>query len=187
MTTAGLYASIPPQQFNSRRLPFLCVAGNLLRLSDGRLCYLDFGMMGSVDSTTRMALIRATLHLVNREFPSLTEDLMTLGFLPQGTDKSTVVPAITSVFEVSSIGPLGKVVHNDAHSYTIIGTYSHLLASIRIPSYSFAFTRTHLHPLTHICRLLQPFPLPCRVIHLQSGLLTFCHVRLHSFPYICIH
>ncbi len=40
--------------------------GNLLRTPDGRLAYLDFGMMGSIERPIRQALIRATLHLVNR-------------------------------------------------------------------------------------------------------------------------
>lgn len=41
-----------------------CAAGNLLRLRDGRLAYLDFGMMGQIPTTTRNALMTATLHLV---------------------------------------------------------------------------------------------------------------------------
>ena len=45
--------------------------GNLLRTRDGRLAYLDFGMCGSVDRRIRQNLMRATLHLVNREFGEL--------------------------------------------------------------------------------------------------------------------
>ena len=45
-------------------------------------------------------LIRATLHLVNREFGSLADDFMTLGLLPPGSDKNTIVPALTGVFQV---------------------------------------------------------------------------------------
>lgn len=64
-------------------------------MSDGQLCYLDFGMMGQIDKPTRRALIRATLHLVNREYNQLAEDFVTLGFLPSGADKSLIVPALT--------------------------------------------------------------------------------------------
>lgn len=42
--------------------------GNLLRTPDGRLAYLDFGMMGQIDERVRNALMTATLHLVNREY-----------------------------------------------------------------------------------------------------------------------
>lgn len=60
--------------------------GNILRMRDGRLCYLDFGMMGSIDRATRQALIRATLHMVNREFEELASDFVTLGLLPEDSD-----------------------------------------------------------------------------------------------------
>ena len=63
-------------------------AGNILRMTDGRLCYLDFGMMGRVDRATRQALIRATLHMVNREFDALATDFVTLGLLPEDSRAS---------------------------------------------------------------------------------------------------
>ena len=75
--------------------------GNLLKLADGRLCYLDFGMMGSIDLKVRDALLRATLHLVNREYDKLADDFVALGFLPPGSDRSKVIPALTSVFQVT--------------------------------------------------------------------------------------
>ncbi|KAI7842632.1 hypothetical protein COHA_003736 [Chlorella ohadii] len=74
--------------------------GNLLRTRDGKLAYLDFGMMGEVDATIRRGLMRATLHLVNREFEALADDFVTLGMLPkaEGNEKEAIVPALTSVF-----------------------------------------------------------------------------------------
>lgn len=57
-------------------------------MTDGRLCYLDFGMMGRIDRTTRQALIRATLHMVNREFDALATDFVTLGLLPEDAPAS---------------------------------------------------------------------------------------------------
>eukprot|EP00892_Ulva_mutabilis_P005960 jgi/Ulvmu1/3736/UM173_0009.1 len=68
--------------------------GNILRMRDGRLCYLDFGMMGHIDRATRQALIRATLHMVNREFEELASDFVTLGLLPEDSDAT--VPEITA-------------------------------------------------------------------------------------------
>ena len=50
--------------------------------------YLDFGMMGRIDAKTRQALVRATLHMVNREFDSLAEDFVTLGMLPDDSTAS---------------------------------------------------------------------------------------------------
>ena len=72
--------------------------GNLLKTKDGKLAYLDFGMMGSIDANIRQGLIRATLHLVNREYGALAEDFITLGMLPSDADREAVVPALTAVF-----------------------------------------------------------------------------------------
>lgn len=71
-------------------------AGNILRMRDGRLCYLDFGMMGRIDERTRRGLVRATLHMVNREFDSLAEDFVTLGLLPDDapTSRADIVVAL---------------------------------------------------------------------------------------------
>jgi predicted unusual protein kinase regulating ubiquinone biosynthesis (AarF/ABC1/UbiB family) len=69
--------------------------GNLLKTRDGRLAYIDFGMMGSIEPSVRQGLIRATLHLVNREYELLAEDFVTLGFLPRGSDMDAVIPALT--------------------------------------------------------------------------------------------
>ena len=71
--------------------------GNLLKTLDGRLAYIDFGMMGSIEPPVRQALIRATLHLVNREFERLAEDFVALGLLPRGADMDEVIPALTGV------------------------------------------------------------------------------------------
>jgi predicted unusual protein kinase regulating ubiquinone biosynthesis (AarF/ABC1/UbiB family) len=68
-------------------------------MRDGRLCYLDFGMMGHIDIRTRQALIRATLHMVNREFESLAADFVTLGMLPENSSasRSDIITALTGV------------------------------------------------------------------------------------------
>ena len=45
--------------------------GNLLAMADGRLCYLDFGMMSEVSRESRTGLIQAVVHLVNRNLETL--------------------------------------------------------------------------------------------------------------------
>lgn len=61
-------------------------------------------MMGSVDPTIRRGLIRATLHLTNREYAALADDFITLGFLPTGSNKAEIVPALTGVRRVCILG-----------------------------------------------------------------------------------
>ena len=72
--------------------------GNLLALADGRLAYLDFGMMSEVSRAARTGLIQAVVHLVNRNFSSLSKDFVSLGFLSEEVDLEPIVPAFESVF-----------------------------------------------------------------------------------------
>ncbi|KAG5188491.1 ABC1 family protein [Tribonema minus] len=76
--------------------------GNLLRMPDGRLAYLDFGMMCSVPADQRYALVGATLGLQNKDIGMVANNLVKLGFLPDETRLDIVVPALEqAVFEAS--------------------------------------------------------------------------------------
>ncbi len=72
--------------------------GNLLAMKDGRLCYLDFGMMSEVSRESRTGLIQAVVHLVNRNFGRLSKDFVTLGFLAEDVNLEPIVPAFEKVF-----------------------------------------------------------------------------------------
>ncbi len=72
--------------------------GNLLALKDGRLCYLDFGMMSEVSRDSRSGLIQAVVHLVNKNFDKLSNDFVKLGFLSKEVDLEPIVPAFQDVF-----------------------------------------------------------------------------------------
>ncbi len=72
--------------------------GNLLALSDGRLCYLDFGMMSEITRESRTGLIQAVVHLVNRNFKKLSKDFVQLGFLSEDIDLEPIIPAFEKVF-----------------------------------------------------------------------------------------
>ncbi len=72
--------------------------GNLLALPDGRIAYLDFGMMSEVKRSARTGLIQAVVHLVNKDFDKLAKDFVRLGFLNQEVDLQPIVPAFAKVF-----------------------------------------------------------------------------------------
>ncbi|GJR55487.1 uncharacterized AarF domain-containing protein kinase, chloroplastic isoform X1 [Tanacetum coccineum] len=73
--------------------------GNLLRTYDGKLAYLDFGMMGEFRQELRDGFIEACIHLINRDYDSLAKDFVTLGLLPATADKEEVTKALTGVFQ----------------------------------------------------------------------------------------
>ena len=72
--------------------------GNLLAMPEGKLAYLDFGMMSEIKPYQRYGLIEAIVHLVNRDFEGLANDYVKLEFLTPDTDLTPIVPAFAAVF-----------------------------------------------------------------------------------------
>ncbi len=72
--------------------------GNLLATPDGKLAYLDFGMMSEIELYQRYGLIEAVVHMVNRDFDGLAHDYVKLGFLTPETDLTPIIPAFARVF-----------------------------------------------------------------------------------------
>ncbi|MBD2298231.1 AarF/ABC1/UbiB kinase family protein [Nostoc sp. FACHB-190] len=72
--------------------------GNLLATPDGKLAYLDFGMMSEIQPPQRYGLIEAIVHVVNRDFEGLAQDYVKLDFLTPDTDLTPIIPAFARVF-----------------------------------------------------------------------------------------
>ncbi|MDZ7961508.1 MAG: AarF/ABC1/UbiB kinase family protein [Aulosira sp. DedQUE10] len=72
--------------------------GNLLATLDGKLAYLDFGMMSEIKPPQRYGLIEAIVHVVNRDFEGLAKDYVKLDFLSPETDLTPIIPAFARVF-----------------------------------------------------------------------------------------
>ncbi|MEO1094368.1 MAG: AarF/ABC1/UbiB kinase family protein [Cyanobacteria bacterium J06638_28] len=72
--------------------------GNLLAMANGKLAYLDFGMMSEVKPYQRYGLIEAVVHMVNRDFEGLANDYVKLEFLTPDTDLRPITPALAEVF-----------------------------------------------------------------------------------------
>lgn len=72
--------------------------GNLLATMDGKLAYLDFGMMSQIQPPQRYGLLEAIVHVVNRDFQGLAQDYVKLDFLTPDTDLTPIIPAFSRVF-----------------------------------------------------------------------------------------
>jgi predicted unusual protein kinase regulating ubiquinone biosynthesis (AarF/ABC1/UbiB family) len=72
--------------------------GNLLAMPNGKLAYLDFGMMSEINVEQRYGLLNAIVHIVNREFDALAYDYVRLGFLTPDVDVSPIIPALAKIF-----------------------------------------------------------------------------------------
>ncbi|KAL3906035.1 MAG: hypothetical protein SGILL_009441, partial [Bacillariaceae sp.] len=69
-------------------------AGNLLACPDGRLCYLDFGMMSYAERAQRNGFLLAVVHIVNRDWGELVRVYQRLGFIPLDTDVTPIETAL---------------------------------------------------------------------------------------------
>jgi predicted unusual protein kinase regulating ubiquinone biosynthesis (AarF/ABC1/UbiB family) len=72
--------------------------GNLLAMENGKLAYLDFGMMSEIKPNQSYALINAVVHIVNRDFPALVQDYIELEFLPPDADVIPISAALAKLF-----------------------------------------------------------------------------------------
>ncbi len=73
--------------------------GNLFALRDGRLAYIDFGMMDQLTQDMKEYLVDALVHLVDRDYENLVIDFRHLGFLDPDTDPTPIIPALETVLQ----------------------------------------------------------------------------------------
>ncbi|WP_422110790.1 ABC1 kinase family protein [Candidatus Synechococcus calcipolaris] len=73
--------------------------GNLFAMADGRMAYIDFGMMDQLEEDTKESLVDAVVHLVNKDYIHLAQDFIHLGFLSPDTDIMPIVPALECVLD----------------------------------------------------------------------------------------
>ena len=105
--------------------------GNLFAMADGRMAYIDFGMMDQLEETTKESLVDALVHLVNKDYADLAADFVKLGFLTANTNIAPIVPALEAVLG----NAIGKNV-NDFNFKTITDEFSELMYEypFRVPA-----------------------------------------------------
>ncbi|MBD2606767.1 AarF/ABC1/UbiB kinase family protein [Scytonema hofmannii FACHB-248] len=105
--------------------------GNLFAMHDGRMAYIDFGMMDQLEETTKETLVDALVHVVNKDYSEFAEDLVNLGFLTPETNIAPIVPALEAVLG----NAIGKNV-KDFNFKTITDEFSELMYEypFRVPA-----------------------------------------------------
>ncbi|XP_019447062.1 PREDICTED: uncharacterized aarF domain-containing protein kinase At1g79600, chloroplastic-like [Lupinus angustifolius] len=73
--------------------------GNLLATPEGKLAFLDFGMMSEAPEEARFAIIGHVVHMVNRDYEAMARDYYALDFLSTDVDVSPIVPALRNFFD----------------------------------------------------------------------------------------
>ncbi len=71
--------------------------GNLFATPDGRMAYIDFGMMDQLEEDTKETLVSSVVQLINQDYSALGDDFVKLGFLTPDTDIKPIIPALEEV------------------------------------------------------------------------------------------
>ena len=71
--------------------------GNLFAIPDGRMAYIDFGMMDQLEQYTKETIASCVVYLINQDYPELAKNFVKLGFLTPDTDIRPIIPALESV------------------------------------------------------------------------------------------
>lgn len=105
--------------------------GNLFAMHDGRMAYIDFGMMDQLGQDTKETLVDALVHLINKDYADLAVDFVKLGFLAPDTNIVPIIPALERV--------LGEAVGKNVGSFnfkTITDEFSELMFDypFRVPA-----------------------------------------------------
>jgi predicted unusual protein kinase regulating ubiquinone biosynthesis (AarF/ABC1/UbiB family) len=105
--------------------------GNLFATPDGRMAYIDFGMMDQLDQNTKETIAGSVVHLINQDYFDLAKDFVKLGFLTADTDIRPIIPALETV--------LGNVIGESVGNFnfkTITDQFSELMYDypFRVPA-----------------------------------------------------
>lgn len=65
---------------------------------NGRMAYIDFGMMDQLEEPMKESLVDSVVHLINQDYDALAQDFVALGFLAPETDIRPIIPALETVF-----------------------------------------------------------------------------------------
>ncbi|MEB3212079.1 MAG: AarF/ABC1/UbiB kinase family protein [Leptolyngbyaceae bacterium] len=105
--------------------------GNLFAMADGRMAYIDFGMMDLLTEETKGYLVDSVVHLINKDYDHLAQDFVNLGFLTPDTDITPIIPALEAVFDKA----IGESVR-DFNFKTITDDFSELVYQypFRVPA-----------------------------------------------------
>ena len=105
--------------------------GNLFAMPDGRMAFIDFGMMDQLGQEAKETLVDSVVHLINEDYFSLGHDFVKLGFLTPDTELATITPALKRV--------LGSALGSEVQNFnfkTITDQFSELMYDypFRVPA-----------------------------------------------------
>lgn len=73
--------------------------GNMRVMPDGRIGIFDFGMVGRLSPELKRHLVNAFLHVIQKDYRSLIDDFIGMGFLSDHVDKESLFADLTPIIE----------------------------------------------------------------------------------------
>ena len=80
--------------------------GNLFVMADGRICFHDFGIVGSLDRPTRQALAAFMLGFADQDSEWIVDSWLELGMLTRSSDRDAVRPVVAEIMSEYARRPL---------------------------------------------------------------------------------
>ncbi|KAF5837147.1 hypothetical protein DUNSADRAFT_4767 [Dunaliella salina] len=75
--------------------------GNLLKITEGpnagKLALIDFGLVAEIPDDDREAMVSAIIHLSNKDWDSMINDFIELGFLAPDCNRAQIIPVMDRV------------------------------------------------------------------------------------------
>lgn len=96
--------------------------GNLFAMPDGRMGYIDFGMMDQLEQESKETIAASIVYLINKDYESLAGSFIKLGFLTPDINITPIIPALEAVLG-NAIGESVK----DFNFKTITDCFSSLM------------------------------------------------------------
>lgn len=83
--------------------------GNIRIMPDGRIGIFDFGMVGRLQPKLKQHLVNAFIHVIQRDYRSLIDDFVGMGFLKSDVDREALFSDLTPIIDARFAEGMTKV------------------------------------------------------------------------------
>ena len=126
--------------------------GNIMVRDDGKLAFLDFGVVGSLDRSTRHSLAAFMLAFTEQDTEWVLDSWLELGMLSKGMDREKLRPAVAALMAEYSRRPINEWSVGEAFGRLVTATRGHNFA---VPLHLLVLART-IMLIEAMVRLLDP-------------------------------
>jgi ubiquinone biosynthesis protein len=126
--------------------------GNIMVRDDGKLAFLDFGVVGSLDRPTRHSLAAFMLAFTEQDTEWVLDSWLELGMLSKGIDREKLRPAVAAIMSEYSRRPINEWSVGEAFGRLVTATRGHNFA---VPLHLLVLART-IMLIEAMVRLLDP-------------------------------